>query len=152
MSLISLWATLNNMVHPFPADSRALAGVVFKGTEITGKVQNLWLMGLVLDAALTLTILYQLIRLMMLYSKGKVFTAQNVARIRQLGLTYACAPAVWVVVLIAAMPEIAAARDQWVQIMPSFPLGALMVACFFLFASRIMNEGRELRDEQDLVV
>jgi len=25
-------------------------------------------------------------------------------------------------------------------------------ACFFLFASRIVDEGRELREEQDLVV
>lgn len=89
---------------------------------------------------------------MMLYFKGKVFTAQNVVQIRQVGLTYACAPAVWLVVLIGAAPEIAAAQDQWLQIMPSFPGGALIAACFFLFASGIIDEGRELRDEQDLVV
>jgi hypothetical protein len=89
---------------------------------------------------------------MVLYSNGKVFTAQNVAQIRRAGLTYACAPAVWLIVLIGAWPEIAAAQDQWAMIMPSFPGGALISSCIFLFASRIMNEGRELRDEQDLVV
>jgi hypothetical protein len=36
--------------------------------------------------------------------------------------------------------------------MPSFPGGAIISSCVFLFAGRIMNEGRELRDEQDLVV
>jgi hypothetical protein len=152
MSVISLWGTLNSVVHPFPPDTRTLAGIVFQGTAITGKIQMLWLLQLVVGAALTLKILYHLIRLMMLYSKGKIFTEQSVAHIGQVGLTFASALAVWLVVLIGIAPEIAAAQDQWVQILPSFPGGALMSACLFMFASRIMNEGRELREEQDLVV
>ena len=36
--------------------------------------------------------------------------------------------------------------------MPSFPGEPLLDGTVLLFASRIMNEGRELRDEQDLVV
>jgi hypothetical protein len=152
MSVISLLGMLNRMTVPFPPGTRAVAGVVFQGAAITGKIQILWLVQLVLGAALTLKILYHLLRLMMLYSKGKVFTAQNVAQIRRVGLTYACAPAVWLIVLTGAWPEIAAAHDQWVKIMPSFPGGAVISSCVFLFASRIMNEGRDLRDEQDLVV
>ena len=109
-------------------------------------------MQLVLGAALTLKILYHFIRLMMLYAREKIFTAQSVAHIRQVGLTYACGLAVWLVVLIGAAPEIAAAQDQWLNIMPSFPGGAIVGACLFLFASRIMDEGRKLREEQDLVV
>lgn len=152
ISVISLWSTLNNIVHPFPPDTRTLAGVEFQGAAITGKIQSLWLMQMVLAAALTLKVLYHLIRLMMLYSRARIFTAQSVAQIRQVGLTYACALAIWLAVLIGAAPEITAAQDQWLKIMPSFPGGAIMGACLFLFASRIVNEGRELRDEQDLVV
>jgi hypothetical protein len=152
MSFISLWGTLTNIVHPLPPNTRSLAGVVFQGAAITDKIHGLWLMEMLLGAALTLKILYHLIRLMMQYSLGKIFTAQSVAQIRQVGLTYACALVIWLVVLIGASPEIAAAQDQWLNIMPSFPGGALMGACLFLFASRIVNEGRELREEQDLVV
>jgi Protein of unknown function (DUF2975) len=152
MSVITLWGTLSNIVHPFPPDTRTLAGVVFRSAAITGKIDGLWLTQMVLGAALTLKILYHLIRLAMLHSKGKVFTAQSVAQIRQVGLTNLCALAIWLVMLIGAAPEIAAAQDQWLQIMPSFPGEALMTGIFFLYASRIMNEGRELRDEQDLVV
>jgi hypothetical protein len=152
MSVISLWGTLNNIVHPFPPETRTLAGMVFQGAAITGKIHGLWLVQLVLSAAVTLKILYHLSRLAILYSGGKVFTAHNVAQIRQVGLTYAGALAIWLVVLIGAAPEIAAAQDQWVQIIPSFPGGALMSGIFFLFAARLMNEARELRDEQDLVV
>jgi Protein of unknown function (DUF2975) len=152
MSVISLLGMLNQMTHPFPPDTRTLAGVVFQGAALTGKIQILWLVQLVLGAALTLKILYHLIRLMVLYARGRVFTAQNVAQIRQIGLTYACTPAVWLIVLIGAWHEIAVAQDQWVKIMPSFPGGDIIASCIFLFGSRIMNEGRELRDEQDLVV
>jgi hypothetical protein len=152
ISVITLWGTLSNIAHPFPPDTRTLAGVVFSNAAITGKIDGLWLAQMVLGATLSLKILYHLIRLAMLHSKGKVFTAQSVAQIRLIGLTSLGALAIWLAVLIGAASEIAAARDQWLQIMPSFPGGALLTGIFFLYASRIMNEARELRDEQDLVV
>ncbi len=152
MSVISLWGTYAAILHPFPADSRTLAGVVFEGAAVTGKIHGLWLTQLLLSAALTLKVLYHFIRLMVLYARGRIFTAQSVAHIRQVGLTFAFGLAIWLVVLIGAWPEISAARDQWTSIMPSFPGGSVVGACLFLFASRIMDEGRKLRDEQDLVV
>jgi hypothetical protein len=62
-----------------------------------------------------------------------------------------CKPLVWLAALIAA-PEIAAAQDRWTSIMPSFPGGAVIGAAIMLYAGRILNEGREMRDEQELVV
>jgi hypothetical protein len=152
LSVISLLGTLNNIAHPFPPGTRTLTGVVFQGTAITGKIQGLWLLQIVLGTALNLKILYHLIKLIVLHSRGKLFTAQNVAQIRQIGLTFICVPALWVVVLIGAAPEIASAQDQWVKIMPSFPGGALISSGIFLYAGRLWDEARELRDEQDLVV
>ena len=152
MSVISLWGSIAMIVHPFPADSRTLAGVVFEGAAITDKIHGLWLTNMVLSAALTLKVLYHFIRLMILYAKDKIFTAQSVAQIRQVGLTFAFGIVIWLVVLIGAWPEIAAAQDQLFNIMPSFPGGSIIGACLFLFASRIMDEGRKLREEQDLVV
>jgi hypothetical protein len=152
MSVISLWGMANSIVHPFPPDSRTLAGVVFQGAAITGKVHGLWLVQMVLSAVLSLKVLYHLTRLMMLYTKGKLFTTESVAQIHLIGLTYAFWPVAWLVGLIGAAPEIAAAQDQWTSILPSFPGGALVACCLFLFASGIMDEGRKLREEQDLVV
>ena len=152
MSVISLWSTLANIAHPFPADSRAVAGVVFAGTEITPKIHGLWLTQMLLGAALTLKTLYHFIRLMILYAKGQIFTTASVSHIRQAGITYAFGLGIWLIGLIGAAPEIAAAQDQWLSIMPSFPLGAIVAASLFLFASRIMDEGRKLREDQELVV
>jgi hypothetical protein len=151
MSVIFLWSTLAGIAHPFPADSRTLAGVVFTGAAVTDKIHNLWLLQMLLGAALSLKTLYHFIRLMLLYSKGQLFTTQSVAQIRQVGLTFACGILIWLIVLIGAAPEIAA-QDQLLSIMPSFPGGSILGACLFLFASRIMDEGRKLREEQDLVV
>ena len=152
LSLFFVVDRISTLMNPVPVDSRTLAGVVFQGAAVTGKIQILWLAQIVLGAALSLKILYHLIRLLGLYSAGKLFTAQNVAQLRQIGVTCAFAPAVWLVGLIGAWPEITAAQDQWLKIMPTFPGGALIAGCIFLFASRIVNEGRELRDEQDLTI
>ena len=152
ISVMSLWMTLNGIAHPFPPGTRTLVGVAFQGAAITGKIQILSLVQVVLSAALTLKVLYHLIKLTRLFSNGTLFTAQNVVQLRQAGLTLICQLPVWLVVLIGAAPEIAAAQDQWVKIMPSFPLGGALTGALFLFASRLMNEARELRDEQDLVV
>jgi len=152
MTVISLWSTLANLAHPFPADSRTLAGVVFKGDAVTLKIDVLWQVQIVLSAALSLKVLYHLIRLLILFSRGQLFTTQSVAHIRHVGVTFACGLLVWLIPLIGAAPEIAAAQDQWTSIMLSFPGGAVMGACLFLFGSGIMDEGRKLREEQDLVV
>jgi hypothetical protein len=152
VTVISLWATLNNVVHPYPAGTRTLAGVTFQGSAITGKVHGLWLTELLLGAVLTLKILYHLIRLMILYSRRELFTAASVAHTRHIGFTYAGGLALWLIVLIGAAPEILATQEQWLNIMPSFPGGAILGCCAFLFASRVLDEGRELREEQDLVV
>ncbi len=66
--------------------------------------------------------------------------------------TMICRPAVWLLVLLVAASEIVAAQSYWTWVMPSFPGGALLGGAVTLCISQIMNEGRVLRDEQDLIV
>ncbi len=150
--VIAVLGVLSNLTHPLPQSAKTLAGIEFVGPAVTEKIQLLWLLQNVLRTAIYLKLFYHLMRLLGLYSEGQLFTAQNVAQIRQLGLTFMFTPALWLMVLIAAAPQIVAAQDQWLKIMPSFPGGALMNGAILLFVSWIMNEVRELRDEQDLVV
>jgi DUF2975 family protein len=152
LAAVLVLGTLNKITQPFPPGTRTLAGIVFQGATITGKIQILWLVQTVLGTLLNLKILYHFIRLLGMFAQGKLFTAQNVAQLRQIGLTLMGALVVWLIVLIGARPEIVAAHEQWVKIVPYFPGGAALAGAIFLFAARIMNEGRELREEQDLVV
>ena len=118
---------------------------------MTNGIQILWITRLAVGAALTLKAAYHLIRLFGLLSRGEMFTAQQVAQARQVALTLAFAPGMWLVVLICVWPE-AVVQDAWVSVMPTFPGGAIIASCIALLASRLMNEGRELRDEHDLVI
>jgi hypothetical protein len=151
LAAVFVLGVLNKITVPLPPGTRTLAGIVFQGAAITARIQALWLVQTALYAALNLKILYHFIKLLGNFAKGQLFTTQNVAQLRQIGLTLMCAPVVWLIAMIGAWPEIAA-QDQWMRIMPFFPGGAALAGAVFLFAGRIMNEGRELRDEQDLVV
>jgi Protein of unknown function (DUF2975) len=152
LGVLTLAGMLNSMIHPVPPDSRTLAGIVFHGASLTDRIRHLWLLQTALYAAVNLKILYHLIRLLGLFAAGKIFEAANVAQVRQLGLTFMYGTVAWIIVLISAAPEIAAAQDQWVKIMPASPIGSFITGGVLLFASWVINEGRELRDEQNLVV
>jgi hypothetical protein len=143
---------IDALKQPSAADTRTLVGVVFHGAAITGKIQILWVAQLALGALLSLKVTYHLVRLSGSFSQGQVFTEQQVAQVRQVAVTLAFAPAIWLALLIGAWPEVFAAQDQWVKIMSSFPGDAIIGSCIVVFASRLMNEGRELRDEHDLVI
>ena len=152
LAVVLVLGTLNKITQPLPPGTRTLAGVLLQGATITVKIQILWLVQTVLGALLNLKILYHFIRLLGMFTQGKLFTVQNVAQLRQIGLTAMCALVVWLIALIGAWPEIVATQDRWMKIVPSFPGGLILTGAVFLFAARIMNEGRELREEQDLVV
>lgn len=152
LAAILVLGTLSRIAQPFPPGTITLAGVVFQGAAITGKIQILWLVRTLLYALLSLKILYHFITLLGMFAQGKLFTVQNVAQLRQIGLTLVSMLVVWLIALIGAWPEIVAAQNQWAKIVLSFPGGAAVSGAVFLFAAWIMNEGRELREEQDLVV
>ncbi len=146
MGLITKWQ------HPIPHEVKTIAGVAFEGAALTGKIQTLWLVQTLLTVALNLKVVYHIVTLLGLYSKGKLFTAANVSQIRQLGLTMMFGLVIWMIGLIGAAPEILAAQDQWLKIMPSFPGGAIINGGLMVYISWIVNEGRLMREEQDLVV
>jgi hypothetical protein len=151
LAILAALGMITRYTHPIPHDVKTIAGIGFEGAALTGRIQVLWLVQTLLNAALVLKALYHLSMLLGLYSKGKLFTDANVSQIRQLGLTMIWALPVWLIGLIGAAPELVAAQDQWLKIMPSFPSAAINGA-IMVYVSWIVNEGRKLRDEQDLVV
>ena len=78
---------INVLMQPVPADTRTLVGVVLHSGTITGKIQILWIAQLALAATLTLKVTYHLTRLLGLFSRGELFTAQQVAQVRQVAIS-----------------------------------------------------------------
>ena len=139
------------LTQTLPTDTHTLDGVAFHGSALTNNIQILWIARLALGAALTLKAIYHLIRLFGLFRREKMFTPQQVAQVQQVALTLAFAPAMWALVLICVWPEVVA-QELYANVIATFPGGALIASGIALLASRLMNEGRELRDEQDLVI
>ncbi len=143
---------LGSLALLFGQRTITLAGIAFAGDAVTGKIQTLWVIESVLTAAVLLKGLFHLIRLFGLYADGKIFTRENVRQIRQLGITLLLMPAVWLLVVLAAVPELTNVPDVLVRLVPSFPGMALIGGAIVLLVAWIMDVGRELREEQDLVI
>ena len=129
-----------------------LVGSVFAPELVTAKLRFVWFTKTVLRAAVALKAFYHLIRLFGLYADGRIFTARNVGQIRQLGVTLLLLPALWVLVLLAVVPEIAATDNGWLNLLPSFPMTAGLGGGIVIMLAWIMDVGRDLRDEHELVI
>ena len=129
-----------------------LVGIWFTGDEISGKIMLLGIVGAALRILVSLKALYHLIRLFGSYAGGQIFTADNVNQIRQLGVTMMLLAAIWLLDFTVALPEITEKSDQWGRIVQSFPTLELVGGAIVILVSWVMDAGRELREEHDLVV
>jgi hypothetical protein len=96
-----------------------------------------------------------MIRIFDLYAAGKIFTDANVRHMRQIGVTIFLFSAYWLVDLALQFvpPSALAAFDtRQVEINLNIPFGIVILGTVIVFFSWIMDVGRELREEQDLVV
>lgn len=129
-----------------------VAGVEFEPDSASAKLRVIAAVAALLRVLISLKATYHLIRLFGLYAAGQIFTPENVSQIRKLGIMLLLLPAVWGASLIAAMPEILSRPGELDAIMPSFPAVALIGGAIVVVVSWIMDVGRELREEHDLVV
>jgi len=129
-----------------------LVGSVFSPELATAKLSVVWFTKTILKALVALKAFYHLIRLFGLYADGRIFTSGNVVQLRQLGVTLLLLPALWVLELLAVVPEIAARDDGWLNLLPSFPMTAGLGGGIVIMLAWIMDVGRELRDEHELVI
>jgi len=129
-----------------------LAGIRFSGETLTGSVRALATIAASLGLGLSLKAFYHLIRLFGLYAAGQIFTSANVRELRQIGITLMLYALIWVFEFASALPAITSSVDQWAQVVSSFPMLALVCGAIVILVSWIMDVGRELREDQDLVV
>jgi hypothetical protein len=129
-----------------------MPGLRFSGEAIDGKLQVLAILNLVVGIAIQMKILVHLLRLFQLYAEGKIFTAGNVMQIRQVGVTMLLGTAMAIVFFVAAAAIVVADRVPAQTFEPTFPLVPFVVGVILVLVSWIMDVGRELREEHELVV
>jgi hypothetical protein len=131
--------------------------VLYGGDPVSGTVHVLSYVYSTLALAIFLKITFHLIKLFALYAQGKIFSAENVAQIRQIGYTVLLTPTLWVLTLF--VPLLVSGEGMTMTSAPeSGPMGAgqvfsqIIIGTIIIVVSWIMDVGRELREEQDLVV
>ena len=110
------------------------------------------LIGTVLSSAILLKLDFHLIKLFGLYADGKIFTHDNVHEIRQIGITVLLFPALWVLGLLVPTFIPGEGLTTTITTDGTDPFTEIIVGTIVLVVSWIMDVGRELREEQDLVV
>ena len=108
-----------------------------------------------LGVAIVLKLTFHLASLFGLYATGKIFSAENVRQIRQIGITLLLFPALAVLGLFVPLPVPAEGISSdgppvFVQFIAA--LQNVIFGVIVIIISWIMDVGRELREEQDLVV
>jgi hypothetical protein len=143
--------------EPFDANVR-IGSAVYSGDSISGTIRVIAIVGLALGAGIALKLNFHLIKLFGLYAQGDIFTADNVRQIRQIGITVLLIPALWLLGVIApllvgvAAYEAGSTTTTFMMILPSTPFDEVIAGTIIIVISWIMDVGRELREEQDLVV
>lgn len=147
------------------ADNTTLAiwDLRFAGDEITPTIRVLGGIYLLLIFAIMVKLLYHLAALFGLYAEGLIFMANDVAQIRQIGISVFLFCAAWLYVILAKLILLAlghpvpayepSQRTIGLEIgAGNLPLLALLAGIIIIVISWIMDVGREMREEQDLTV
>jgi hypothetical protein len=151
--LIAAGTALGTLAKLFtPHATITLAGVQFTGDGAGGAVWGLWITSTVLTTAVLLKLFFHLIRLFGLYSEAQIFTQQNVAQIRQIGISLLLLPVVWAVSCGFAVSQAETSQDFWSLLVGSFPFGGLIGGGAILPIAWIMDTARKLREQQELVI
>ncbi len=129
-----------------------LIGIEYAGNPLEGTVGILAHVGTLLGLAVLLKFLLHLQKLFGLYAEGKIFTAEDVRQIRQIGITLLLFSALWLLGAIEALVVVPSAETAAHISVRSAPVGQLILGTIVIVASWIMDVGREMREEQDLVV
>jgi len=108
-----------------------------------------WINGLAVSG-IFLKLFFHLGRLFEHYTQGTIFGRENVAQIRQIGITVMMFPILWILVAIAPAFIPVDGRTALLEYDGAGPLPEFILATIILVVAWIMDVGRDLREEQDL--
>ena len=136
----------------------SIGRIEYSADTVTAPVRILVIVTVLLATALVLKLLFHLIRLFDLYASGRIFTPENVRHLRTIGVTVFLFLSLWLLDLVAQLivpqhatsPSTTDAHSLYVSF--NYPFGVVILGIVIVFFSWIMDVGRELREEQDLVV
>lgn len=152
--------TINNGQRP--PSTLEFGNVLYTGEEITWAVKIAAAIGWALTVLIALKLIGHLGALFKLYSKGQIFTSDNVKQIREIGVSVFLFMGVWIYGMVSRVlvgfPGNGTGIETpgmhvrgWGFGLPE-PVTVTLAGIIIVVISWIMDVGRELREEQDLTV
>src|SRR5690606_1944109 len=124
----------------------------YRGEAIPMAAHVVSWIGSLLGLAILLKLFFHLHKLFGHYAEGRIFEKENVQQIRQIGVTVLLFPILWISLALAPNFIPAEGRTALLESDGAGPLMELIAGAVILVVAWIMDVGREMREEQDLLV
>lgn len=124
----------------------------YRGESIPWAAHVISWVGNLLGLAILLKLFFHLQKLFGHYAEGRIFEKESVQQIRQIGVTVLLFPVLWLSLAIAPNFIPAEGRTALLESDGAGPFMELIAGAVILVVSWIMDVGREMREEQDLLV
>jgi hypothetical protein len=138
----------------YPEPSVRIGSTEYHGDAVSVGIRTLGILYFTLNVALVLALTLHLVQLFDLYAAGKIFSAENVQQIRRIGITLMLFPALSALGLLVPLVAPGEGTSDGARTVVEFvgSLQSFVIGFIVLVVSWVMDFGRELREEQDLVV
>jgi hypothetical protein len=137
--------------EPYETSAR-IGPMEYRGDPIPPAIRTIAWLGTTLGLAVLLKLNFHFIKLFALYSDGKLYHRETVQQIRQIGITFLLFPALWVLGVIVASVLPTQELSRTLVSSGQDPFNELLVGAIIVVVAWVMDVGRELREEQDLVI
>jgi hypothetical protein len=128
--------------------SLLFGGIEYPADTVPIQAVAIAMVSVVLGVALLLKLFFHMIRLFDLYSLGVIFSVENVHHLHQIGVTVFFFLILWFLQILAQLTLPAGVSELNLGRLFSI----LVLGTVIVFFSWVMDVGRELREDQDLVV
>mgnify|MGYP003578448131 CR=1 FL=1 len=145
-------------VEAVPADNPSfnfhlrLLDIEITADELVFPVRIFTGIALILSVVVYMKILQHLVLLFSGYAEGLIFTRANVHQIRQIGITILCIPLFWMVVDIGFIILMKIIAPGTAIVESGYPLVSILAGTIVVLMSWIMDVGRALHEESELVI
>lgn len=141
-ALTGAWSELLNMPREISLDTSRISGMGLIAAVAVGSIKP----------AAYMAAFWFLYKLLGLYREGVVFAAANVAAIRRIGWALVGIDVAALVQTVVAGPVLAAFRITERHVSVRLGVAFLAVGLFMVLVARVMDLGRELKEQDSLVI
>ena len=136
------WAELLNMPQGIPLDTTRISGMGLLAVIALGSIKP----------AVYMVAYWLLYKLLGLYCEGIIFTADNVAAIRKIGWALVSIDIAGMVQTLVTGPVLTIFHISPGHISARLEIGFLIVGLFVVLIAYVMDMGRELKEQDSLVI